>query len=93
MADTMSKWLYDQIAQYLTEMGLGDLFVNSTDGTPGGWLPESTTQPFCGEQRCRAPITSLFSSSVQVGPGVTKRYCAPVVRSVTAKLCRVSPWV
>ena len=20
-------------------------------GTPGGWLPESTTQPFCGEQR------------------------------------------
>ena len=37
--------------------------------------------------------TSCACSGVQRGPGITKRYCSPVVRSITASDCRVSPWV
>ncbi|MCB1901779.1 MAG: hypothetical protein KDH16_20985 [Rhodocyclaceae bacterium] len=66
MADTMSKWLYDQIAQYLTEMGLGDLFVNSTDGTPGGWLWDQITNGLDNE--------AALMISLEATPQFQQRY-------------------
>ena len=65
--------------------------AGKSSGTPGGWLPDSTTMPFSGAAFAIRSITFVTSLADQVGPGMTKRYCSPVAASVTVRLCRVSP--
>src|SRR5690606_13039031 len=59
--------------------------------SPGGRLPDSTTIAPAPAALTTARVAASPLVFVQCGPGMTNRYWPPLVRSVTARLSRVSP--
>jgi len=68
-----------------------DRRAGKSSGRPGGWLPLRMTKPPGCAAAAIAVSAAAARALVQAGPGSISRYCPPVLRSVTASDCRVSP--